>query len=65
MTKRRLLVVLDSRRGHAWLLPLLRAFNDRKVRLPWLDNRVIAIGFIVPRRSRSAAPPVPEYGIGL
>jgi hypothetical protein len=48
MTKRRLLVVLDSRRGHAWLLPLLRAFNDRKVRLPWLDNRVIAIGFIAP-----------------
>ncbi|MEO8182871.1 MAG: hypothetical protein ABI895_28900 [Deltaproteobacteria bacterium] len=48
LTNQRLLVVLDSRRGHRWLLPLLRAFNDRKVPLPWLDDRAIAIGFAAP-----------------
>jgi hypothetical protein len=60
ITKHRLLVVLESRRGHAWLLPLLRAFNDSKVRLPWLDDRVIAIGFAAPlggaRRPRRRHP---------
>lgn len=48
MTNTRLLIVLDSRRGHRWLLPILRAFNERHVRLPWIDGRIVAIGFAAP-----------------
>jgi hypothetical protein len=48
MTNSRLLVVLDNRRGASWLLPLLRAFNERHLRLPWLKDRTVVIGFAAP-----------------
>jgi hypothetical protein len=65
MTRTHLFVVLDSRRGHRWLLPLLRRFNDVRLSLPWLDGRHVAIGFGQPpravRRGRGRTPH-PEVG---
>jgi hypothetical protein len=51
LTRTHLFVVLASRTGHLWLLPLLRAFNALRVSLPWLAGRVVAIGFVPPPRT--------------
>lgn len=59
MTRSHLFVVLASRTGHRWLLPLLRAFNALRVTPPWLAGRTVAIGFVPPprtsRRRRTAS----------
>ena len=60
LTRTHLFVVLASRTGHAWLLPLLRTFNSLRVSLSWLGGRTVAIGFVPPprsaRRRRTSAP---------
>jgi hypothetical protein len=65
ITPTHLYVVLESRRGHRWLLPLLRRFNDARLALPWLEGRRIAIGFGRPtaaaRKTRKMST-VPEGG---
>lgn len=56
LTRTHLLVVLASRTGRLWLLPLLRAFNAMRVTLPWLDGRTVAIGFVPPPRTSRRRP---------
>lgn len=63
MTRTHLFVVLESRRGHRWLLPLLRSFNDARVALPWLGGRRVAMGFGSPpptSRRRHTSRSIPE-----
>jgi hypothetical protein len=45
MTRTHLFVVLESRRGHRWLLPLIRRFNAARLTLPWLGERRLTVGF--------------------
>jgi hypothetical protein len=45
VTPSHLLVVLESAHRRAWLRPLMQAFNDAKVPLPWFGGRRVAIGF--------------------
>jgi hypothetical protein len=45
VTRSHLLVVLESTRGHKWLRPILRTFNDLEASLPWFGGRRVAIGF--------------------
>jgi hypothetical protein len=68
MTRTHLFVVLESRRGHRWMLPLMRHCNSMRLKLPWLGQRRLALGFASPsrpsRRSRNYGSP-PEVGSEL
>ena len=52
VTPSHLLVALESTRGHKWLRPILRKFNDLAPTLPWFGDRRVAIGFAPQLRLR-------------
>ena len=66
VTPSHLLVVLESAHHRAWLRPLMQAFNDAKVSLPWFGGRRVAIGFAAScpplNDARPVPPDLPEAG---